>query len=178
MKSRGILCAGQELVVTRWVGSEGSWKLAREQREQLLEKLPREMVDSAEAFGSYPDREEDVKMVERMGAAAWCSMAEGGIFGALWDFAELSGVGLRAELDKIPIRQETIEICEILGLNPYMLTSRGSLLIGTDCGFRLARELMENGIPGAVVGYVTEGRERVILSRSGKRFLVPDAQNI
>ena len=34
-----------------------------------------------------------------------------------------SGVGLEIDLKKIPIRQETIEICEFFDLNPYKLLS-------------------------------------------------------
>ena len=39
-------------------------------------------------------------------------VTEGGIFGALWEMAEASGVGLEIDLKKIPIRQETVEVCE------------------------------------------------------------------
>jgi hydrogenase expression/formation protein HypE len=38
--------------------------------------------------------------------------------------AEASGVGLEIDLKKIPVRQETIEICEFFGINPYELISR------------------------------------------------------
>lgn len=56
-------------------------------------------------------------------------VTEGGIFGALWEMAEASGVGLDIDLKKIPIRQETIEICEVYDINPYLLISSGAMLI-------------------------------------------------
>ena len=34
--------------------------------------------------------------------------------------------------EKIPVRQETIEICESFDLNPYKLLSGGSILVGTE----------------------------------------------
>ena len=43
-----------------------------------------------------------------------------------------SGVGLDIDLKKIPIRQETVEVCEALGLNPYILMSSGSMMIAAD----------------------------------------------
>ena len=41
-------------------------------------------------------------------------ITEGGIFGALWEIGEASGTGITADLRKIPIKQETVEICEVL----------------------------------------------------------------
>lgn len=73
----------------------------------------------------------------QVGVSAMHDVTEGGIFGALWEMAEASGVGLCVDLKKIPIRQETIEICEFFNLNPYQLISSGSMLIGTDHGSQL-----------------------------------------
>ena len=53
-------------------------------------------------------------------------VTEGGIYGALWELAEASGVGLEIDLKAIPIRQETVEVCEQFHLNPYQLISSGS----------------------------------------------------
>ena len=47
---------------------------------------------------------------------------------------QCSGVGLEIDLKKIPIRQETIEICEFFDLNPYKLLSGGSLLLAAADG--------------------------------------------
>ena len=63
------------------------------------------------------------------------------------------------DLRKLPIRQETVEVCEVLGLNPYILMSSGSMLITTDDGFGLVRKLEQAGIHAAVVGKVTETRK-------------------
>ena len=49
---------------------------------------------------------------ERLPSGAVFAMhdvTEGGIFGALWEMAEASGVGLEIDVKKIPIRQETVE---------------------------------------------------------------------
>ena len=62
----------------------------------------------------------------QVGVSAMHDVTEGGVFGALWEMAEASGVGLEIDLKKIPIRQETIEICEFFNLNPYQLISSGS----------------------------------------------------
>ena len=52
----------------------------------------------------------------------------------LWEVAEGANVGLEADLKKIPIRQETVEICEVFHLNPYHIMSSGSVLAVTEDG--------------------------------------------
>lgn len=42
-------------------------------------------------------------------------LSEGGIFGALWEMADGAGIGLDVALKRIPIQQETVEICEFFG---------------------------------------------------------------
>ena len=82
-----------------------------------------------------------------------------------------SGVGLDIDLKKIPIRQETIEICEVLGLNPYILMSSGSMMIAAEDGFGLVRKLNQAGIPASVVGKTTEGNDRILRNGEDTRYL-------
>ena len=53
---------------------------------------------------------------------------EGGIFAALYEMALRWDTGFTVDLKRIPIRQETVEICEFYDLNPYQLYSTGMLL--------------------------------------------------
>ena len=87
--------------------------------------------------------------------------------------AELSGVGLEIDLKKIPIRQETVEICNFLDLNPYELVSGGSLLIAAENGNDLVEAMEKTGIRAAVIGKTTDGNDRVIRNGEEKRFLEP-----
>ena len=115
----------------------------------------------------------DSKVAMEIGASAMHDVTEGGIFGALWEMAAASGVGLTVDLKKIPLRQETIEICEVFDINPYMLISSGSLLIGTNHGYQLVQELERAGIHAAVIGYATEGNDRVVINGEERRYLEP-----
>ena len=83
----------------------------------------------------------------KSGVRAMHDVTAGGIFGALWELAEASGVGLDITLKKIPIRQETVEICEFFDINPYQLASGGSLLMAAEDGNRLVMDLAKEGIP-------------------------------
>lgn len=121
-------------------------------------------ADVAQAAGTYPPA---------FRVQAMTDVSEGGIFAALWKLAEASHVGLEVELKKLPIRQETVEICNFLDLNPYGLASSGSLLIAAEDGAELARLFERNGIPACVVGRTTQGNDRIIRNGEEIRFLEP-----
>mgnify|MGYP001073640556 FL=1 len=169
----GGLRAGQELVVTKWIGLEGSSILAKEKEELLQKQLPNEIIETAKRFDEKLSVVPDSKVAMEIGASAMHDVTEGGIFGALWEMAAASGVGLTVDLKKIPLRQETIEICEVFDINPYMLISSGSLLIGTNHGYQLVQELERAGIHAAVIGYATEGNDRVVINGEERRYLEP-----
>lgn len=171
--STGGLRAGQDLVVTKWIGLEGTAILAAEKEEELLQKLPADLVETAREFSSLLSVVPDSKIAMENGVSAMHDVTEGGIFGALWEMAAASGVGIEADLRKIPIRQETVEICEVFDINPYMLISSGALLIGSDHGSQLVDALKRVGIHGAVIGRATTGNDRVILNGEERRFLEP-----
>ena len=78
---------------------------------------------------------------------------------------------MEVDLRKLPIRQETIEICEILEVNPYELYGAGALLMVTNHAGRLLRELEKEGIPAAVIGKIKKDISKVILNGEEKRYL-------
>lgn len=173
MIKTGGLKPGQELVLTKWVGLEGSAILAAEYEEELKKKLKPELVDTAKDFVTLLSVLRESKEAMEIGVSTMHDVTEGGVFGALWEVAAASGVGIEVDLKKIPIRQETIEICEVFDINPYMLISSGSMLIGTDHGGRLVEKLKAAGIHSAVIGYATDGNDRVICNGDERRFLEP-----
>lgn len=169
----GGLKPRQDLVVTKWIGLEGSLILAKEREEELRKQLPEEMIETVKGFDKYLSVVPDSRIAMEVGVSAMHDVTEGGIFGALWEMAAASGVGLEIDLKKIPVRQETIEVCEVFDINPYMLISSGAMLIGTEHGHQLVEELERAGIHAAVIGYATESNDRVIINGEERRFLEP-----
>lgn len=164
---------GQDLVVTKWIGLEGTSIIASEFEKELQGRLPASIVEESKKFASLLSVVKDSHVAMQIGVSAMHDVTEGGIFGALWEMAEASGVGLEVDLKKIPIRQETIEVCELFNLNPYQLISSGSMLIGTDHGSQLVDALAKEGIHAAVIGKAVEGNDRMIFNDGEKRFLEP-----
>lgn len=164
---------GDDVVVTKWIALEGTSIIAKEKEEMLAKRFAPSFVDTAKSFSNYLSVIPEAAVAARLGATAMHDVTEGGIFGALWEVAQASKVGLNIDLKAIPVKQETIEICEVFGLNPYELISSGSMLITVPNGYDLVRELKNSGISAAVIGKVTEGNDRLIINEDEKRFLEP-----
>ena len=164
---------GNTLVVTKWVGLEGTSILAKDYEEFLKQRFSQEFLEKAKKFDGYLSVLPEAKVACSCGVTAMHDVTEGGIFGALWEMAESSNVGLEIDLKSIPIKQETIEISEVFGINPYQLISSGSMLIATENAMLLTSELKKAGIFSVVVGKVTEGNERVLCNGEERRFLEP-----
>ena len=162
---------GQDLVVTKWIGLEATAILAKEKEEELLKEFSPEFVRTAREFDRYLSVVPDAGAAAAAGVCAMHDITEGGVFGALWEVAEGANVGLEADLKKIPIRQETVEICEVFHLNPYHIMSSGSVLAVTEDGPGLVRELERAGIPAAVVGRTTSGKDRIVRNGEDVQYL-------
>ena len=140
-----------------------------EERPCFSEDMP--FVETAKDFDQYLSVVPEAKIARDWNISAMHDITEGGVFGALWEMGSGSGVGLDIDLKKIPIRQETVEVCEALGLNPYILMSSGSMMIAADDGYGLAEKLKQAGIPASVVGKATEGKDRILRNGEDTRYL-------
>ena len=141
--------------------------------------------------------------LERYGITKCEPVGKGGVLKALWDFCASEGidpetgkkrndgVGCTFRYDRIPIRQFTMEICELFDLFPYRLWSENCWLVAAEKGtqlvddFRSAQEarakasadaVLEQGsrvgfdathhrtnidLPAAVIGRFTKGKKRL-----------------
>ena len=166
-----ILQPGDVLVVTNAIALGGTAAIARAKEAELRTHYPFLLVDRAKEFADQMAVGETARAITHFGAAAMHDLSQGGIFNALWEMADQAGVGLEVDLKKIPVRQETIEICEYFDINPYYLYSAGALLVGTAHGEALVSYLGAQGIPASVIGRVTDGNDRVIRNGSEQRYL-------
>lgn len=164
---------GDDIIVTKWIGLEGTSIIAKEKEQELLTRYPGHLVETAQNFDKYLSVLPEAATAVKSGVSAMHDVTEGGIFGALWEMAEASGVGLEIDLKKIPVKQETIEVCEFFGINPYELISSGSMLMASSDGNMLVRELEKQGIHATVVGKAVAGNDRVLINEDERRFLEP-----
>ena len=71
----------------------------------------------------------------------------------------------------VSAKQETIEICEVLEINPYHLWSGGCALLTADNGYRLCEEFYELGFSATVIGRTTADLDKAIINGESVGFL-------
>ena len=169
--SAQVAGADQDIVVSKWIGLEGTALLARQYYERLRERFPCRMIDEAAAFDKYLSVVPEAATAMKSGVCGMHVISRGGIFAGLWEMAQEAGVGLEADLRKIPVRQETIEICEVFGENPYEISSGGCLIMTAENGNALVAALERQEKPAVVIGRTTTGNDRVLYNRGHKRYL-------
>jgi len=161
----GRIYPGDDLVVAGETGISGTLELICREWDKLRTYFSESFLRmGVETLKNCMISEEDV-------FSALYFTENGGILSGLWKMAEASGVGMDVDLRRIPIRQETIEVCERLDVDPYKLEARGSVLIGTAQGDALVRELEAHGIHAAVIGYADSGNDRLLHSGEITRYL-------
>jgi hydrogenase expression/formation protein HypE len=161
----------QDVVITKWIGLEATSILAKEREEDLLKTFSPAFVDTAKSFDQYLSVVKEGQIASDLGASAMHDITEGGVFGALWEMASAGNVGLDIDLKAIPIRQETVEVCEHFDANPYQIMSSGSMMITIDDGAALVRALKQEGIHASVVGRTTKGNDRILRNGQEVRYL-------
>lgn len=162
---------GQDVVISKWIGLEGTSLLARQYGELLSERLPVYFVEEAAGFDRLLSVVPEAATAVKSGVCAMHDVSEGGIFGALWELAEGAGVGLTIDLKKLPLRQETVEVCECCNVNPYELLSGGCLLMTCEDGSALVSALRAEGIAAVTVGKVTDSNDRILVNEDEVRYL-------
>ena len=168
-ENTGLLQAGQDLVVAGYAGLAGTVKLAEAAKEELSrwfsDEYMEEIADAAPLCPVSPE------FWRSCGAAEWEPAGEGGILTAIWNLTGAYETGVEFYLRQIPMRQETVEVCERLELNPYRLYSWGCVLLTADNGGQLVRILAEKYIPAQVIGRVNKGIAREMIVQEGRGFL-------
>jgi hydrogenase expression/formation protein HypE len=162
-----------DVIMTKWAGVEGTAIIAAEKEVELRAKYHGAFVDRALDYKSYISVLPESRIALRFNAAAMHDATEGGVFGALWELGASANLGLEIRLDAIPIRQETIEICEHFNMNPYKLISSGVLLIISPDGQAMTKALIEAGIDASIIGKTTEAIQRVVIGEDTVRSLEP-----
>lgn len=170
-----------DIVMIGYAGLEGSAVIAEKKQDILKKRYPSFFVSEAiagknrlteikERILALPQLSEAAAAGES-GESGLYELGQAGVFMGLWNMAQTAGVGLEVILSQIPIRQETVEICNFFDINPYVLLSGGSWLLLCRSGSRTVQMLAGENIPAAVIGITTSENDRVIRYDGEKRFL-------
>jgi hydrogenase maturation factor len=146
---------GDEIVMTKWAGLEGTMLIAADRADRLLD-LPAETIERARALSQHLSVVPESRIAMRHGAHAMHDVTEGGVLGAVWELAAQEHLGAVVDIDAIPILPETKAIADAVGLDPFRLMASGSMLIACENGAETVGALLDAGIHAAIIGHITE----------------------
>ena len=173
----GALEIGDDLVVAGVIAIEGTQILIEKEKEKLLEYFSDGFLWNTVRTLEKCRVPEMLSEPFKDEIHARYDLGTGGVLSGLWKMTEASGTGLRADLRAIPVRQETIEICERLDVNLYKLLSDGAVLLGCTDGAKVVQECLHQQIPAAVIGKAVEGNDRLLYSGGLARYLERPSQD-
>lgn len=153
---------GDDVVMTKYAGLEGTAILAKDREEELIGKLTPKQLENAKALSSEISVVKEGVLAGELGVHSMHDVTEGGILGAAWEIAESSNTGIEINLDKIPVLEETKLICKYYKIDPYRLISSGSMIMTCDNGVSFAEHFKAMGIPAAVIGKITAKGRSII----------------
>lgn len=121
---------GDDILITKGVGIEGTYILANDYPDLLKEKgISQATIDKALKYKDKISVLKEGLLAAEYGVHAMHDVTEGGLYGALEELSQAANVGFELYLDQLPVSQETREITQALGIDPAGLISSGSLLI-------------------------------------------------
>ena len=149
---------GDDLLLTTGPGVEAVGLLTTLFGDEM--DLPKSTLDDArERFGEARGVRDALTAAAAGPVTAMHDVTEGGLAAALCEFAGSAGVRIDVEREAVPMRPGVEPVCTYHDLDPWRVTSSGSLLVavdpaGTD---RVLDALADRGTTAAVVGRVDGG---------------------
>lgn len=133
-------------------------------------KLGQAQSDRARKYLKMTSVVKEALIAARAGGNALHDATEGGVVSAAYELATASGTGLRLDLSKIPVSEETRLICEIFDIDPYTSLSEGSLLISCSRSNmdQVVSALHSARINVAVVGQLLPRKDGINTTRDGR----------
>lgn len=163
---------GDDIIVTKELCLEGTSIVINDYMDIVKKFLSDEEIKEGLNYSSSFSVVKEGKISGKFGAHSMHDITEGGVLGALWEIAEGSNVGFKVYQDKMPITLITRKICSALSIEPLKFISSGSMLISTDNGEELVRQLKDEGIKASIVGKITKSKGIIIKDR-GEELVVP-----
>ena len=148
---------GDKVVITKYAGIEGTSIIAKELEEKLINLIGDKKILEAKNMDSMLSVVREGIIAGKYNAKYMHDITEGGVYGAVWEASVAVKRGILIDEELIPIKDVTMEISNILGIDPYRLISSGSMLmiISDEDLERLQVELGEYGIKATAIGEIT-----------------------
>ncbi len=160
--------------MTGFIALKGTAILAERYKDRIDERFPSYLSRNALLFGTGKDSsdferakgiiKDHVKSFgEEFGEDSFAvEVKEGGFLTALYELAGQCSTGFELDLRAVPIRQETVEIAELLEVNPYHLYGEKCIVAIVPEGGALLSKLSDEGIEACLVGRTTDKKAHIL----------------
>lgn len=165
---------GDSLIMTKTAGIEGTWIAAMEFSGRLSKILTDDELSMAQSFisqlsvvpeGCVAGIELQVPDSGSNGTVPAVNLmhdiTEGGVYGAAYEMADLSGTGIELFENMIPVHPITAKLTKGLEIDPMRYISSGSMLIASSNPDLVIKKLSEKNIGCSVIGRFTNDGFRV-----------------
>ena len=149
-----------QIIMTKYAGLSGTLRLLKENRQRLAGRFNRMFMEETERLSGLLSTQAEERLVRESGDCAVYAVGDGGIYPVLWELWTESGFGFEVDLRRIPFKQHTVEICDYLDVNPFVIDGGGALVIVTDRTLALLEKLREGKIPARVIGRIAENKDK------------------
>lgn len=149
---------GDDILLTKGAGIEGTAILAESKYEHLSKSLGQGILESAMGLINQISVVKEALIASSLGAVALHDPTEGGVLGGLHEIADASNKGFEFYPDRVNLYSETKSICDILKINPFALISSGALMIISpkDKTEKIIASLEKENIKSSIIGKITK----------------------
>jgi hydrogenase expression/formation protein HypE len=168
---------GDELILTKSAGIEGTAILATDREKDLQKTLQDAVLKKAKDFWSQISVVKDALTAYQTGGVhAMHDPTEGGVAGGIHEMADASNVGVKVFEEAIQIQHETAEICNHFQIDPLQLIGSGALIVSAEAesANEIVRALNRERIQASVIGEFTENqKQRILKHKDGGEKALP-----
>lgn len=161
---------GDDILVTKDIGLEGTYILINDYKKRVSNILSQEEIEYGKKLIDNLSVLREGRIAGEFGVHSMHDITEGGLLGAIFEVSAASNTGFEIYKEKIPVMNITKKICKEFKIDYLRLISSGSMLITTDNGKGLVKELESSGISSEIIGKIT--KKGGILIEDGKKIQV------
>ncbi len=152
---------GDDIIMVNEAGIEGTAVIAFD-HESYARRVLGERISEAWSMIDRLSIIDDALKAYELGVTAIHDTTEGGVVAAALELSIATGLRATLDLTKVPVKDVTKDLCDGLGLNPYMLLSSGAF-IAASRGAATELIIREFNGKARVVGKFTEAGEGLLV---------------
>lgn len=174
--STDMAMAGDVVLCTKGAAIEATGLFAATFPDLIRRRLGDSIWEAADALFDQMTVVQDALIaasvgVRGAGVTAMHDATECGIIGGVYEIAEASGLGVELRDDDILIRPEVRAVTELVGIDPLLSISEGTLLLTVrpEKGDHVMRRFSQEGIQASVIGTMTPASQGMWRIAGGRR---------